>query len=411
MKQKRTSVILGTLVLIAAAILLPLPPRWFPTAVLTAQAAAKSPLNYTSKHILKGHSFELKVDTQKKVVFSSKSPSVASVSGRGKVKGKKAGTAVIVAKVGKKRYQCLVTVSDTVDLILFAGQSNMTGRGDAALAPTLTDGAGYECKVVTDANHLLPITEPFGKGQDSGTMRDGSYRTGSLVTAFTNAYYKQTKVPLVGVNATVVGSGRVSWSTIHYKEAARRLSKAKKSIERQKLKIGHVFVVYMQGENDGFAGSTAKEYTESLKLFYKNLSKKTDVDACLVIRIGKYTQQPSLYNPILKAQTKLCKEDKNFVLVSVKAASMSDSYYQQDGLHITQQGLNLIGAEAGKNAGKYARTGKQPSMKDEKYHNTYTPDRPKPDEKSEKDDPVKIDETTDTHVTVDTPLTVGSVEE
>lgn len=31
-----------------------------------------------------------------------------------------------------------------VDLIFFMGQSNMAGRGDAALAPAVTPGMGYE---------------------------------------------------------------------------------------------------------------------------------------------------------------------------------------------------------------------------------------------------------------------------
>ena len=373
MKKNCIPLFLGTVLFIAAVFISPFPPQLLPGFAMTAEAADKNPLNYKAKQILKGETFILSADTEQTVTFSSKSPSVASVSGSGKVLGKKAGTAVIVAKIGKKKYTCKVTVSDTVDLLLFAGQSNMTGRGDPALAPALTDGAGYECKVVTNPNQLNPITEPFGLGQDSGTMRDGNLRTGSLVTAFANEYFKQTQVPVIGVSATVVGSGRVSWSTIHYKEAARRLNKAQKALQKKKLKIRHIYVVYMQGENDGFAGSTVKEYTDSLKLFYKNLSKKTDVEACLVIRIGKYTKQPSLYNNVLKAQTQLCKKDKNFVLVSTKAATLPDSNYQEDGLHITQQGLNIIGREAGKYAGKYARTGKEPSIKDEKYHNTYKP--------------------------------------
>jgi len=375
MRQKSRPLLIGILFFIAAVILLPLPAQLMPGAVITAEAASNNPLNYKTKHILKGKTFLLKANTSKTVTFTSQSPSIASVSKKGKVTGKKAGTAAIVAKIGKKKYKCLVAVDDTVDLLLFAGQSNMTGRGDASLAPELTDGAGYECKVISASGKISPIQEPFGMGEDSGTMKDGDLRTGSLVTAFANQYFKQTKVPIVGVSATVVGSGRVSWSTLHYLEAARRLNKAKKALKKQGLKVRHVYVVYMQGENDGFSYATVKEYTDSIKLFYENLSKKTAVDACLLIRIGRYLKQPSLYDNVLEAQTKLCKKNKNFVLVSTKAATLSDSKYQEDGLHITQQGLNTIGTEAGKYAGKYASTGVEPSLKDKLYNNTYTPDR------------------------------------
>ena len=36
-----------------------------------------------------------------------------------------------------------------VDLIFFMGQSNMAGRGDAALAPAVTPGMGFEYRAVT----------------------------------------------------------------------------------------------------------------------------------------------------------------------------------------------------------------------------------------------------------------------
>lgn len=373
MKKNCVPLLFGTLLLLSIFIMTPVLEPFFESQTMTAKAASKNPLNYKTKRLLKGESFLLEADTDKKVTFSSKNKRVATISKSGVVRAKRAGQAVICAKIGRKTYTCKVTVSDTVDLILFAGQSNMTGRGDVTQAPKLTDGAGYECKTITNVNNLEPITEPFGLKQDRGTMSDGNLRTGSLVTAFANAYYKQTKVPLVGVSATVVGSGRVSWSTLHYKEAARRLNLAKKALKKKKLKIRHTYMVYMQGENDGFAGCSVNEYQKSLKLLFKNMQKKTDVESCLIIRIGTYTKQPSLYNNVLKAQTNLCRDSKNFVLISTKAASLSNGYYAEDGIHINQKGLNIIGTEAGKHAGIYATTGKEPSMKDAKYKNTYKP--------------------------------------
>lgn len=376
MKKKSVFLAFGAVMLSLSIFLAPVSSRIFPETQLTVEAASKSPLNYKNKRLLKGESFTLKADTQQKVTYKSSKPSVAAVSGKGVVKGKKAGTAVITVKVGKKKYTCKVTVQDTVDLILFAGQSNMTGRGNKDLAPKLTDGAGYECKTVTNVNKLEPVTEPFGLGQDSGSMQDGDLRTGSMVTAFVNEYYKRTQVPVVGVSATVVGSGRVSWSTTHYKEAAKRLNKAQKALKKKGIKVRHIYMVYMQGENDGFAKSTTKEYTKSLKLMYSNMKKRTDVEACMIIRIGSYIPQPSLYNKVIKAQTQLCKTDEDFVLISAKAASFSSSYYQEDGLHLTQKGLNVLGKDAGKYAAFYATTGVEPSMKDPKYKNTYKPDTP-----------------------------------
>ena len=246
MKKKSMFLAIGTVLLSSLLLFTPVSSDVFPQTTLVAEAAPKSILNYKTKHLIKGEHFTLQADTNKKVTYTSKKPSVASVSNKGVVKAKKAGTTVITVKVGQKKYNCKITVKDTVDLILFAGQSNMTGRGNKSAAPKLTDGAGYECKTVTNPNQLAPVTEPFGLGQDSGTMRDGTLRTGSMVTAFVNEYYKKTKVPVVGVSATVVGSGRVSWSTTHYKEAAKRLNKAQKALKKKGIKIRHIYMVYMQ---------------------------------------------------------------------------------------------------------------------------------------------------------------------
>ena len=43
----------------------------------------------------------------------------------------------------------------------------------------------------------------------------------------------------------------------------------------------------------------------------------------------------------------------------------------QDRMHYTQEGYNLIGEEAGANAGSYVATGKEPSMYDPYYDEKY----------------------------------------
>lgn len=46
-----------------------------------------------------------------------------------------------------------------MDVILFMGQSNVSGAGgDASQAPELTEGAGYEYRAVTDPDNLHVLT-------------------------------------------------------------------------------------------------------------------------------------------------------------------------------------------------------------------------------------------------------------
>ena len=58
------------------------------------------------------------------------------------------------------------------DLILFAGQSNMAGRGIVTdkwpqKAPVLVKGAGYEYRAITAPDRLCPIEEPFGADENN----------------------------------------------------------------------------------------------------------------------------------------------------------------------------------------------------------------------------------------------------
>ena len=79
--------------------------------VLEANAASKVKLNKTKATITVGKTVTLKVkNTKKKVKWSSSNKRIATVSSKGKVKGKKAGKVTITAKIGKKKYKCKVTV-------------------------------------------------------------------------------------------------------------------------------------------------------------------------------------------------------------------------------------------------------------------------------------------------------------
>lgn len=83
----------------------------------------------------------------------------------------------------------------TYDLILFAGQSNMAGRGISTEkwnepAPLLLDGAGMEYRAVSDPEHIHKIEEPFGVNENNPNgIYEPGMKTGSMVTAFVNAYY------------------------------------------------------------------------------------------------------------------------------------------------------------------------------------------------------------------------------
>lgn len=81
------------------------------TPVISQVQAATVKLNTTKATLYTGNTMTLKIaGTTSKISWTSSSPKVAKVSGKGVVTGLKAGHAAITASVGGKKYTCSITV-------------------------------------------------------------------------------------------------------------------------------------------------------------------------------------------------------------------------------------------------------------------------------------------------------------
>ncbi len=181
--------------------------------------------------------------------YTSSAPSVVRVNQKtGRMKAKSGGKAVITAKSGKKRITRTVTVRDKVDIIVFAGQSNMTGVGNTALAPKLKNHAGYAYNYVTAKNKFSDLKEPFGRGQDDENLQNYDYARGSMVTAFVNAYYQKTKTPVIAVPASAVGTGSVSGRISDISPWSPESMRQKSSHRKKGLTVRHTYLIWMQGK-------------------------------------------------------------------------------------------------------------------------------------------------------------------
>lgn len=350
------------LFLFSAAFLLLMLLQSVPTQASTAK------ISNTSKYLLAGEEFKLTINNNsRRVTWSSNRRSVARVNSQtGKVTAVSAGTAVITGNIGKQKFKCTVYVKDTVDILVFAGQSNMTGNGDASRAPKLKKGAGYAFNYVTNPRNFESLREPFGYGQDDDCFENKEYARGSLVTAFVNAYYTNTNTPVIAVPASRVGTGSVFWKNTGYEGIIKRTNAAVSLAKKNKLHVRHVYLVWMQGETDAFAYMSGKEHTKNLQSMFKKIKKKTRIEKCLLIGIPSFygDKDPASidkdvktnYKKIQKAQTALCDTGNDFILISTKASRLSKAYLRSDGIHLTQKALNLVGTNAGKNAGAYAKS-------------------------------------------------------
>lgn len=268
-----------------------------------------------------------------------------------------------IAGTGIFLYQDYYTLKEA-DLILFMGQSNMSGAGgNAAEAPELIKGAGYEYRAITQPEELVALTEPFGENEHKeGYLDDRGLieRKGSLVTAFVNAYYEQTKERVVAVSASRGATPVHSFNKYLVEDVIERLENAKRVMTEQQVNIRHIYMVWLQGENDAYLETPKEQYIgEMQKLLYT--LQPYGVENCFVIQIGNGSSDgvPFDAKPIQEAQEELCETDDNFVLVSTRGKELSEPPYMEDGIHFTQAALNLLGEEAGTNAGIYVKSAEE----------------------------------------------------
>ena len=291
-------------------------------------------------------------------ILESSDTSVLGVANSGLLEARKAGTAIVTHTTGNTKTIYTVKVNEAVDLIVFAGQSNMCGSGgNAVFAPTPRYGTAYEFDITTDSHHTILMKEPFGEGTNraNGLESTGKYSTnGTLVSAFCINYYKQTKTPVVGVSCAWGGSSTNTWLKRGLLATTKKnLKLAKKQLKKKNVKIRHIYMVWYKGESDAMQGNTEGTYISRMKKIYKKM-KKVGVEKVFVIRIGHNFAAPDMNYTIMKAQENLCSTNKNFILVSKKACRYDRSYYS-DTIHLNQKALNAIGYEAGKAAGKYVK--------------------------------------------------------
>lgn len=280
----------------------------------------------------------------------------------------------VVEKHASEKTQLTLNKGSEVDLVMFMGQSNMSGTGDSEKAPVVIEGAGYEFRAISDPTKLYPIEEPFGQNENNEEgVDDEDLKTGSLVSSFVNSYYSGSGVPVIAVSASAGGSTLHSWREdgVLLPDAVNRYNMAKEWLTDNGYVIRHSYMVWLQGESDGNKQTSKEDYIVSMKDIF-SIMKDSGVEKCFMIRIGIRTQEPGMYDTIIEAQTELCRDNKDFILVSTKAVELERLGLMRDEVHYTQGGLNLIGEEAGANMAYYVKTGMTPSLYDYQNDDVYS---------------------------------------
>ncbi|MBQ9786326.1 MAG: hypothetical protein IJW25_02545, partial [Clostridia bacterium] len=259
-----------------------------------------------------------------------------------------------------------------VDLVMFMGQSNMAGRGDYTQATTVAEGHGYEFRAVSDPTKLYNIGgQAFGKDENRGVITESS-KTGSMVPAFMESYYSYTGVPIVGVSAAKGGTSINWWQPDGnaLNEAITRYNAAEEFLTENGYKIRHKYMVWCQGETDGDNAMDKDTYKTNLNTMINEMLEQ-GIEKAMIVRVGNHKTNATLYDNIIKAQTELCAESDDVVMVSGKLADMAEDGLMKDTFHYTQEGYNIAGADAGKNMAYYVNTGMEPYFYDRELDNYY----------------------------------------
>lgn len=255
------------------------------------------------------------------------------------------------------------------DIFVFMGQSNMGGRGDATQSVVCGKGHGYEFRAVTDPTTLYEMTEPFGVNENNDGINDAGKKSGGLVSAFTEAYYKETGVPVIGVSASQGGTNSLEWQPGNglLDEAQRRLSLCLDYMASQdEFTVRHIYCLWLQGEADAGRQTPLETYSERMENVFGGM-KDLGAEQFFVISIGSYIESVNAeykqrYREFGNLQQTMCENSPNMTFVSKKLMDIPEKYMHRNN-HFLQPAYNVVGNDAGKNVAYYVKTGKAPECK------------------------------------------------
>ena len=249
----------------------------------------------------------------------------------------------------------------TVDLVIFAGQSNMAGGGgDAGAAPAVAKDQGYEFRYGKCPTGLYNITEPFGIYQNGYLSDPDGIRKGSLVSAFANTYYKSTGVPVLAFSATRSGSAISYWQAPAVQaELLQKFDLVNAWCTSNHISIRHRYLVWLQGETDAMSGMSTETYEANLATVFNPLFNR-GLEQVFVITIGQAAGIPCAYDNIANAQLHLCQTDPRFTLGTDVLRNLP-AVYTPDTIHYNQSALNNAGSQAASVAALFSKN--VPQMK------------------------------------------------
>lgn len=290
--------------------------------------------------------------------------------------------------------------NNKIDIILFAGQSNMCGRAtidDIGFNEYVESVSIDRAFTFNNGSSTIPteIIEPLSI---NGTSNYG------MIPSFLNEYYETTGHR---VCACFMSSGGQSLNKFtkytldndtgeytttknnFYMNMVTRVNDCKNKLTLNGFEVGGVYMVWCQGENEGvYLGASPGKYTsnyestittEAQKIEYyskyfndmlNDLKNDAGIEKAFIVRIGQRKNDATKNIPIIKAQSLIGIENDNAILVSTSFAGMNKWKNEDDTTvnlmrdtsHYLPQGYYITGNQAGLNAGLYVLSKEKPIL-------------------------------------------------
>lgn len=248
-----------------------------------------------------------------------------------------------------------------MDVLIFAGQSNMVGVTECEPEDKAVVENDYEYRFSED--RIVPLSHPVGEDLFNKTIHGSVEGRGSLVPSFCREYTEKTGRQVVAIHAAAGGSQISQWlpGTPIYCAAKKKILAGLRKIKTE-YEVEHVYFVWLQGESDALCRVSEEKYIERL-VYHKNVWKKnTGLRKFCLIRVGYFAktapwakadpeEKMKWDEVIMGAQDKAPSVDGDFVMLTGICKELSSdisNFNMQDIGHYNNAALDKIGRAAGR---------------------------------------------------------------
>ncbi|MBR6557176.1 MAG: hypothetical protein IKT60_07075 [Clostridia bacterium] len=255
-----------------------------------------------------------------------------------------------------------------IDIIIFAGQSNMQGQAEGRYLDGAVCGA-YEYRYLTDSLH--PLTDPVGENLradgsegyppftdgiplqqwlDENVLGEACYKNASLVPAACAAVHAATDREVLAIHAAKGSTQVHQWlpGTDGYTVLLRKVQAGIRKAG-ETYAVRSVSLMWLQGESDSIFHCTRETYAERLVALGEAFAAEFGLERFGVIRVGHFCKT-AWDEGIIAAQEDVCASHPLFTMLTRLTAELEQDPANMNpnvGGHFGAVGLEKLGRAAG----------------------------------------------------------------